>query len=98
MRAHRVGGGGGVSCSFCTTSHHLSPPPHRPAPRHAHLPLSPLSHGDFRPVAKCKFLDDRDTRNRYTAVSLGLRCSLCPHLRYTVGPVSWSRCGGCGTD
>src|SRR5215831_18594297 len=61
MRAHRVGVVGGVQCSFCTTSHHLSPPPHRPSPRHAHLPLSPLSHGDFRPVAKCKFLDDRDT-------------------------------------
>src|SRR5262247_2459646 len=60
MRAHRVGVVGGVQCRFCTTAHHLSPPPHRPSPRHAHLPLSPLSHGDFRPVAKCKFLDDQE--------------------------------------
>src|SRR5262249_61027228 len=30
-------------------------------PRHTPHPLSPLSHGDFRPVAKCKFLDDPDT-------------------------------------
>src|SRR6516225_5627322 len=59
MRAHRVGVVGCMQGSFCTTSHHLSPPPHRPSPRHAHLPLSPLSHGDFRPVAKCKFLDDQ---------------------------------------
>jgi hypothetical protein len=61
MRAHRVEVVGCVQRSFCTMSHHLSPPPHRPSPRHAHLPLSPLSHGDFRPVAKCQFLDDQGT-------------------------------------
>src|ERR1700739_681016 len=29
MRAHRVGVCGCWRCSFCTTSHQLSPPPHR---------------------------------------------------------------------
>src|SRR5262249_10787775 len=59
MRAHRVGGVEYWRCSFCTTSHPLSLPPHRPSPRHGHLPLSPLSHGDFRPAAKWKFLYDQ---------------------------------------
>src|SRR5262245_5308236 len=30
-------------------SHPLSPPTRRPSPRHAHPPLSPLHHRDFRP-------------------------------------------------
>ena len=51
---------GYVRCSFCTTPHPLTPPSHQPASRHAHPPLSPLSHGDFRTTEKCKFLCYQD--------------------------------------
>jgi hypothetical protein len=60
MRAHRVEVLGCWWYSFCTTSHQLSPPHHRPAPRHAHSPLSPLSHGVVRAAEKCKSLCDQD--------------------------------------
>src|SRR5215470_3733091 len=59
MPAHRVGVWGCGRCSFCITSHQLSPPPHRPSPRHTHSPLSLCNHGDFRAAAKCKFLYDQ---------------------------------------
>ena len=39
-----------------SVSHPLNPLYHRPSPRHAHPPLLPLSHGDFRAAEKCKFL------------------------------------------
>src|SRR5439155_20007205 len=58
MRAHRVGVWGCGQCSFCITFHQLSPPHHRPSPRHPHSPLSLCNHGDFRAAAKCKFLYD----------------------------------------
>src|SRR5207244_12298870 len=56
IRAHRAGVLGCLRCSFFITPHRLNPPSHRPSPGHAHPPLSPLSHGDFRAAEKCKFL------------------------------------------
>jgi hypothetical protein len=56
IRAHRVGVVEDVRCHFFTISHRRNPPSPRPTSGHAHPPLLPLSHGDFRATEKCKFL------------------------------------------
>jgi hypothetical protein len=55
-RAHRVGGVGEWRGSLGPTAPPLRLPPHRPAPRDAHPPRSPLHHGDCRAAEKGTFL------------------------------------------